>query len=82
MAALPPLRTRLLGCQRIVTGHCREAPEVVIRDMYFTLAAVAGDPERPPFVQRSFPMDLRPGYDLDKLTAHRMMEVLLGSPPG
>ncbi len=33
------------------------------------LAGVAGDPERPPFVQRSFPMDLRPGYDLGKLSS-------------
>lgn len=32
------------------------------------LAGVAGDPERPPFVQRSFPMDLKPGYDLGKLS--------------
>ncbi len=33
------------------------------------LAGVAGDPERPPFVQRSFPMGLRAGYDLGKLSA-------------
>lgn len=33
------------------------------------LAGVAGDPERPPFVQRSFPMRLKPGYDLGKLSA-------------
>ena len=33
------------------------------------LAGVAGDPERPPFVQRTFPMGLRAGYDLGKLSA-------------
>jgi len=33
------------------------------------LAGIAGDPERPPFVQRSFPMRLKPGYDLGKLSA-------------
>ncbi|MDE2921561.1 MAG: antitoxin [Acidobacteriota bacterium] len=33
------------------------------------LAGIAGDRERPPFVQRSFPMDLKPGYDLGKLSA-------------
>ncbi len=33
------------------------------------LAGVAGDPARPPFVQRSFPMRLKPGYDLGKLSA-------------
>ncbi|MCY3969521.1 MAG: antitoxin [Acidobacteria bacterium] len=32
------------------------------------LAGVAGDPEHPPFVQRSFPMGLKPGYDLGKLS--------------
>lgn len=32
------------------------------------LAGVAGDPERAPFVQRSFAMDLKPGYDLGKLS--------------
>ncbi len=33
------------------------------------LAGVAGDPDRPPFVQRTFPMGLRAGYDLGKLSA-------------
>ena len=33
------------------------------------LAGVAGDRERPPFVQRTFPMGLRTGYDLGKLSA-------------
>lgn len=33
------------------------------------LAGVAADPERPPFLQRSYPMDLRAGYDLGKLSA-------------
>lgn len=33
------------------------------------LAGVAGDTERPPFVQRTFPMGLRAGYDLGKLSA-------------
>ncbi|MCE2559262.1 MAG: antitoxin [Acidobacteria bacterium] len=32
------------------------------------LAGVAADPERPPFVQRSFPMGLRAGYDLGNLS--------------
>ena len=33
------------------------------------LAGLAGDPERPPFVQRTFPMRLRAGYDAGKLSA-------------
>ncbi len=33
------------------------------------LVGVAADPERPPFVQRSFPMGLRAGYDLGSLSA-------------
>ena len=33
------------------------------------LAGIAGDPEPPPFVQRSFPMDAKAGYDLEKLSA-------------
>ena len=33
------------------------------------LAGIAGDPERPPFVQRTFPMGVRAGYDLGKLSA-------------
>ena len=32
------------------------------------LAGVTADPERPPFVQRSFPMGLRAGYDLGNLS--------------
>jgi len=33
------------------------------------LAGIAGDPERPPFVQRTFPLSVRAGYDLEKLSA-------------
>ena len=33
------------------------------------LAGIVGDPERPPFVQRTFPMGVRAGYDLRKLSA-------------
>ncbi|MXX74423.1 MAG: antitoxin [Holophagales bacterium] len=33
------------------------------------LAGVAGDPERPAFVQRTFPMGVRAGYDLEKLSS-------------
>ncbi|MYE13933.1 MAG: antitoxin [Gammaproteobacteria bacterium] len=33
------------------------------------LAGVAGDPQPSPFVQRTFPMGVRPGYELAKLSA-------------
>ena len=33
------------------------------------LAGVTGDPKRPPFVQRTFSMGLRTGYDIGKLSA-------------
>ena len=33
------------------------------------LAGIAGDPERSPFVQRSFPMGAKAGDDLEKLSA-------------
>lgn len=33
------------------------------------LAGIAGDPGRPPFVQRTYPMGVRAGYDLGKLSA-------------
>ncbi len=34
-----------------------------------SLAGVAASQERPPFVQRAFPMRLRTGYDLGNLSA-------------
>ena len=33
------------------------------------LAGIGGESERPPFVQRTFPMGARAGYDLEKLSA-------------
>lgn len=33
------------------------------------LVGLAGDPAQPPFVQRTFPMGLRAGYDLTELSA-------------
>ncbi len=33
------------------------------------LTGIVSDPERPPFVQRTFPMGVRAGYDLGKLSA-------------
>lgn len=39
------------------------------------LAGLAGDPERPPFVQRTFPMRLRAGCS--EWTAHPVTRLLL-----
>ena len=65
-AAAPPARKSLREAMRQRGQTLKQTLNYAVRR---GLAGIAGDPERPPFVQRTFPMGVRAGYDLGKLSA-------------